>query len=54
MSPPMKKLRSPGFSPFEALQLLFEAFFDILKNKQDIQKERLSSKYSDILYRVSE
>lgn len=32
----MKTLRTSEYSIFEILQLLFEAFFDISKNKGDI------------------
>ena len=48
MTPVIKKLRSSEYSPFETIQLLFEAFLDIIKNKPDIQQKRLSSKFPDI------
>ena len=47
MSPPTKKLRSPKCSRFEAIQLLLQSFFNILKNKRDIQEKRLSSKFPE-------
>ena len=47
MGPPTKKLRSPEYSPFEAIQLLFQAFFNITKNKRDIWEKRLISKFPE-------
>ena len=47
MGPPTKKLRLPECSAFEAIQLLFQAFFNILKNKRDIQEKRLRAKFPE-------
>ena len=47
MSAFKKKLRAPECSPFETIQLLFQAFFNILNNKRDIQEKMLRSKFTE-------
>ena len=40
-------MRAPKYSPFETIQLLFEAFFNISKNKEDIKQKRRIPKFRD-------
>ena len=37
-----KKLKAAKYSPFETIQLLFETFLNIMKNKGDILKKRIN------------
>ena len=37
---PIRKLKTPEYSPLETIQLLFQAFFNITNNKRDIQKKK--------------
>lgn len=36
---------APDYSPFEAIQLSFKAFFNILSNKKHIKRKKKMSKF---------
>lgn len=44
---PRKKLRARVCSTLETIQHLFQLFFNIIKNKRDIQKKRIKSKIAE-------